>query len=313
MVDTASVPDGGDKTKDDPVEGDPPKVDDEGVATPDAETKEGDPPPDPQEIEIVHVQDAGSQPDHDNLGIRTRIRGLKAERNAAENKATQSDARVELLQEENRLLKLGTQLQTEQPALPDPNDYDDGQSDPKYREAFDKYHQSTVDRAVKQHIPKPVQDTSRQDIELERVQTKHYDRAEKLGVSDYPETENIAVGILGDDTANVIMRISRHSDKVLYHLGKNPEKAHYFASLSNTDPGRAIAEIGALGVELKPQPKARAKPAPDPDEELVGASPPSSDDYERQLKKLREDVKKTGDMSKVLAYKKEHEEKGATS
>ena len=102
-------------------------VDDKGIPSPDADTDKDD----PEEIEIVHTGDAGSQPGQDNLGIRRRIRGLKAERNASENRATQSNAQVEHLQEEVRLLKLGNQHQTEPPALPDPNKYEDGQSDPK--------------------------------------------------------------------------------------------------------------------------------------------------------------------------------------
>lgn len=313
MVDTPLVPDVNDPTVDDPAKGDPPKEDVSGK-TPDPNADKGDPPADIQEIEIVHTGDAGSQPGQDNAAIRRRVRELKAKNKATESRATQSDARVELLTEEVRLLKLGSQLQAEDPKLPNPNDYEDGHGDPKFRADYDKYTQGTIEKAVKQHIPAPVQpDTSRKDLELERVQSKHYDRAEKLGVSDYAEAENIAVGILGDDNANVIMRISTHSDKVLYHLGKNPEKAHYFADLSRTDPGRAIAEIGALGAELKPQPKAKAKPAPDPDEELVGASPPNPDTYDSDLDKLRVAAQATGDMSKILAFKKKHAELAATS
>lgn len=283
MADTTLVPDENDQDdpieddpiEDDPGEGDSPETDEDAEAS-DAD-KEGDEAGD-EEIEIVHTGDAGSQPDGENLEIRRRVRGLKAERKAAQDKANQSNELVVHLQEEVRLLKLSSELnETDDPKLPDPNDFDDGQSDPKYREAFNAYHQKTVEKLVKEHIPEPVpKDTWRQDQELERVKTKHYGRAEKLGVADFAKAEDITVGILGEENVNAIMAFTEHSDKIVYHLGKNPEKAHYFADLSRTNPSRAIAEIGALGVELKPQPKARAKPAPDPDEELEGQTPSRS-------------------------------------
>ena len=294
-------------------------ADDQSEST-ESEQEEGQESP---EVEVVHAGDEGSQPEKSNLGIRKRINKLNAKVSAAEHNETQASEALEVEKQRNKLLQLAVDqaraggAQTT-PKVPDTLDYEDGAGDPRYQAALHEYNQGLIDTAVNKRLASAQQNaTTRHDIaeddrELERRQTSHYQRADKLGVKDYAETEDLAIEALGRDNVNHLIRATDNSEALLYYLGKHPEKATHFADLIERSPVKAVFELGTLAAGLKIQPRANQNPAPDPDKDLEGATPTSTSDYERRLDKLRVKAQETGEIGPVLAFKKANRE-GATA
>lgn len=281
---------------------------DESGSSPD-EHGDGKSPNEAEEVQIVLTDGDGSQPEKERIN---RIVNAKVNKLNRRNKAStlQSSKTIEMLEQENRLLKLSLDQKSEvAPAkMPDPNQFDDGVSDVNYLKAHAEYTDGRIAEAVRKI---PQQETpQQQDHVLERKQRQHYERAEDLGVAGYGEVEGKAIDVLGLDAANVIIRSNANSHKILYHLGKNLEKAEYFADLAKSDPVACVMEIGDLGGKLSAvRQKSNMNQAPDPDNELEGASPTTTNAYELKLDKLRTRAAETGDMKALMEFKRKHQEK----
>ncbi len=239
---------------------------------PDGSESEDGQEPDGQEVEIVLKGDSGSQPDPKHSGIRKRINKLNAKVNAAQEGEGQATAELETERQKNKLLQLALDQQNEPPAgPPDPNDFDDGAKDTKYVEALEAHNLRFFDAQMERHTaaqPAPVDNRA-----LERRQTQHYEAADKLGIKDYADVEDVAIGILGKQTVNQLIKDLDNSPAILYYLGKNPEKAESIAEmLSGPNAVKGVLELGALSAGLVAQPKVKRNAAPDPDDDLVGSS-----------------------------------------
>lgn len=263
------------------------------------------------EVDIVLSSDDGSQPDQIRIDqiVQRRVNKLNRRNKAS---SLQTDKKLETLEQENRLLRLSIEQNKESPpaTAPDPDKFEDGVSDPLYLRAHDEYTDARVNEAVKKHIPQQIQAPPQQDQSLERKQIKHYERAEALGVTGYEGVEDKAIEIIGTEAANFIIQSNENSHLIFYHLGKNPGKAEYFADLSKTDAGKCVMELGALGADLKVvQPKANLNQAPDPDDELEGSSPAKLSSDDRKLESLRAQAQETGDMTQLMAFKRQLKER----
>lgn len=258
---------------------DPEKVEQTNVGDPEDQQlneDDGNQESDGQEVEVVLPTDDGSPPKPQHFGIRKRINKLNARNEAAEGRASDAESKLEVVEQQNKLLKLALDQKGTTPASdlpPDPNDFDDGAKDPRYVKDLQDYNQKVFSalydkRAVKQDAaPTPT------NASLERKQTAHYEAAEKLGVKDYDKAEDGAIEILGKDTVRLFISNtdSVNSARALYFLGKNPDKASEIAELIRTDPIAGVLELGALAATLKVRPRQKTNVAPDPDNELSGA------------------------------------------
>lgn len=251
---------------------------DDQEGAPDGSDEDKDQDTDSQEVEIVLSGEQGSQPGPDNLGIRNRVRKLNAKVTAAEGEASQATTDLATEREKTKLLQLALDQKQAAPAAPpDPLDFDDGAKDPKYVAALNDFNGRDFDARMQRHTAAlPVPETV-VDRALERKQVEHYEAAEKLKVQDYAETEDKAIAILGKTAVNILIESSEAdvSVKLLNYLGKNPGKAEEIAAMLNgrgTLPAKGILALGALGATLVVKPKANRNPAPDPDDELEGAS-----------------------------------------
>ena len=232
--------------------------------------------PDSQEIEIVLPEDDGSQPKPKHLGVRKRINKLNARNDATTERATTAEAENETLRAQVQLFKLERELGKKEPETalpPDPTDFDDGASDKEYVKALNAHNMAFFDAEfAKRTNAQPVTPTP-VNANLERKQNAHYEAADKLGVKDYDDTEDKAIAILGKDAANqLIAAIPDSSPRVLYYLGKNESVAQELADLIKSDPVAGVLKLGALGAQLKVQPKRKSGATPNPDDELVGTT-----------------------------------------
>ena len=270
------------------------------------------------ENEIVLVGDEGSRPEK-QTGFQKRVNKLNARNEESVKTASDAETRATIAEERSKLLQMALDQRKDEGKAnvpPDPNDFDDGVNDPGYTKKLNAYNQPLIDAAVQRSTSQISQQTQNDvaNSNLEKMQTKHYERADELKMKDYEETEDKAISILGKDTANALIGVSDNSHLVLYHLGKNLELAEYFAELIKTNPLKATLELGALAGNMKVQRKGKTEPTPDPDEELQGGSPSAgqSNKHQRLVDSARKAVQNGGSMHALMEAKKNAKAAGVT-
>lgn len=120
---------------------------------------------------------------------------------------------------------------------------------------------------------------------------------DELGVKDFEDAETDVQNVLSKTQQGIILQGAENSARVIYALGKHPAKAKELASI--IDPVRFSFAIAKLEEKLKVTTK---KPATAPEKKITGSSAVSGGDS--TLEKLRAEAEKTGDFTKVTAYKR---------
>lgn len=129
-----------------------------------------------------------------------------------------------------------------------------------------------------------------------------YEKAKRtLKVPDFDDAEETARDLLSVTQQGVILAAAEDAAKVVYALGRNPTAARRMAAI--TDPVKFAAAVGRLEAQLKVT--IRGKAAPPPPERVVRSAVAGAAAVDNTLEKLREEAAKTGDMSKVLAYRRQ--------
>lgn len=146
-----------------------------------------------------------------------------------------------------------------------------------------------------------------QKVEAERKATESWQArlstysqaAAKLKVSDFKDAEDTVADILTVTQQGVILSGADKPELLIYALGKAPKKAKELAAI--TDPVKFAFAVAKLETQLKVTP--RNKP-PTPERRISGAVSVAAG-TDQQLEKLREEARKTGDMSKVNAFNRD--------
>jgi desulfoferrodoxin (superoxide reductase-like protein) len=121
-------------------------------------------------------------------------------------------------------------------------------------------------------------------------------RAE-LRVKDFEEAEAVAQELFNVTQQGVVLQGADNPALVIYALGKNPKKAKELSDIK--DPVKFAFAVAKLEKELK---VTNRKAAPPPERILSGTGR-SSGAVDSTLERLREDASRTGNMTKVIAYK----------
>lgn len=166
---------------------------------------------------------------------------------------------------------------------PDPEKFDGGEFDPEYRKQLNAYQDARQDARMDERFNKKVEEVEgtarvRQvqnatDHALEQKQEVHYERAAGMGATDYYDTEDKVISVLGKPAVNTIIKSIPNAHTILYYLGKNPSKAEEIADSLKSDPVTGINDIAVLGTKLKLN--KITKHVRDPDKELEGGNPAS--------------------------------------
>lgn len=178
------------------------------------------------------------------------------------------------------------------PTLRD-HDYDDE----KFEAALEAWH----DRKRKveaQEADKQKQSKAAQDAWTAKVEA--YNKARTaLKVKDYDEVAANAGEVLNATQQGIIVAGSENPALVVYALGKNPKKAAELAKIQ--DPVQFAFAIAKLEGQLKVSNKLSAPP---PEKVVSAGTGRSSGSVDSTLERLRAEAERTGDYSKVIAYKK---------
>ena len=115
---------------------------------------------------------------------------------------------------------------------------------------------------------------------------------------DFDEVESVVLEVLDQTQQGIIVHGANDPALLVYALGKNEAKAKELAAIK--DPVKFAFALAKLEATLKVSTK---KPATQPEGRISGNARPSGT-VDSTLERLREDAAKTGDFSKVMAYKR---------
>ena len=126
-----------------------------------------------------------------------------------------------------------------------------------------------------------------------------------MKVQDFEDAEETVLALLSQTQQGIIVKGAENSALVVYALGKNPSKAKELAEI--TDPVEFAVAVGRLekGISMKPKQSAPVEKRPSGSGSFSGTTG-------GELDRLREEGMKTGDMSKVIAYKRQMRDKQRT-
>jgi len=124
-----------------------------------------------------------------------------------------------------------------------------------------------------------------------------------LRVKDFDEAEEAVKGGFTEVQQAVIVKGAENPAVIVYALGKNPKKAKELASIA--DPIEFAFAVAKLETQLKVAPR---KVAPPP-ESVVRGSGSLVSSPDAHLEKLEAEADRTGDRSKIVAYKRSLREK----
>ena len=121
----------------------------------------------------------------------------------------------------------------------------------------------------------------------------------ELRVLDYDDAEAVAQETFSIPQQSIIVAGAENPALLIYAMGRNPAKAKELAAI--TDPVRFTFAIAKLEAQLKVTPR-KAPPAPEKPIRSTGGVAVSGA-VDGTLERLREEAARTGDATKVVAYK----------
>lgn len=125
----------------------------------------------------------------------------------------------------------------------------------------------------------------------------------ELKVKDFEDAEEVTTGLFSEVQRAIIIDAADNPALVIYALGKNPAKAKELAAI--TSHTKFLREISRLeDTKLKVQ-NGKKPPAPERTVSGTGKLSGVTGGSDATLERLRAEAEKTGDMSKVVAYKRE--------
>lgn len=214
------------------------------------------------------------------------VKEVRATNRELKKKNRELEAKLSVNTAENNPAELGTK-----PTLED-FDYE-----------AEKYEAALLDwsdkkRKHEQSISKQQEEVEAKNAEWNKTLEDYGTAKNELKVKDFDDAEEVVLSTLSEQQQSMILLGSDNAATLVYALGKNPKKAASLASIK--DPVKFAFAVAKLETTLK---VSNMKKAPAPERQVKGSA--ASGGSDKALERLRADAAKTGDMSKVVAYKKQ--------
>lgn len=159
-------------------------------------------------------------------------------------------------------------------------------------------------RQVEQEKAKAVEQQEAQQKAWQGKLARYTEAQTNLKARDFADVEESVKGVLDETQLAIIVQAAKDPALMVYAIGKNPKKAAELASLKNY-----VEFAYALGELSKDMKVTTRKAAPPPEGKVRGGNAPVSGSVDSNLERLRADAEKTGDYSKVSAYRRAQKEK----
>ncbi|NMV36930.1 hypothetical protein [Ralstonia insidiosa] len=175
-------------------------------------------------------------------------------------------------------------------------DYDEG----KFDEALGKWYETK--REVDAAEVKQRQAAEERQRAVQQRQDGYRKEATDLRVKDFQDAEDEVVAALSVEQQGILLAGADKPALLVYALGRHPTKLQSLAQIK--DPVRFAFAAAKLEKELKvTSTRTATKATPEGRVSSGSSSPVGPGASERRLEQLRAEAEKTGDMSKVIAYK----------
>jgi hypothetical protein len=249
---------------------------------------------DDQESESQEPAEGAGQPE----GESPSLKGQPAPKWVSELRKSHKEIMREKRELQRELEEIRSKLPKQEETLgPKPTldqfDYDENQ----FSEAYDRWMER---KAVQERKDQQQLDAvKREQEEVENFKKSYAARKKALGVDDFEEAESEVGSILNQTQAGLLMRGADDPAVLVYALSKSPARLIELSKIA--DPVKFTVAIAKLEISLAT--KKTTRPAPEARvtaERGTGFNASSS-----QLDKLREEAARTGDYSKVAAYKRQ--------
>lgn len=221
------------------------------------------------------------------------VRELRRKNREDQKRIRELEAKLQAQQKtEDKPVTLGAK-----PKLED-HDYD---SD-KYESALEQWYER------KRHVEAEAAQRKQAEQQQQQAWQDRLDAYTKsrasLRVKGFEDAEMTVQETLDVTQQGIIVQGADNPALVVYALGSNPAKARELAAI--TDPVKFAFAVAKLEKELKVSNRKSAAPPP---ERTVQGTGRISGAVDSTLERLRAEAMKTGDMSKVMAYKRQQAKK----
>ena len=246
---------------------------------------EGDGDDDEEEVVISIGEE--SPPQEEEQRAPEWVRELRKANREKERKIRELEAKLNATATETKPVALGAK-----PTL-ESCDYD---SDEYETKLADWYEQKRAYDAAEAEAE------AQRDAEAKAWQDKldAYAKARaSLKVRDYEDAEAFALDTFDVTQQGIVLQGSDNPALIIYALGKSQKRAKELASIK--DPVKFAFAVAKLETQLK---VTNRKAAASPERTISTGGGRISGSVDSTLDRLREEALKTGDMSKVMAYKR---------
>jgi len=257
----------------------------------------------PQEIEAEQQEEPQQQApaaEPDEITIMIGDEPVEEEVQAAPDWVR--DLRKKNREDQKRIRELEARLaQTQAPAqtqlgkkpILEDFDYDTTAYESALADWFDKKRSFDAQLEAKKRQEEEIQEQWNNKLE------SYASARNSLKVKDFEDAESTVAEMFNVTQQGVVIQGAENPALLIYALGKNPKKAKELASIA--DPVKFAFAIAKLETQLK----VTGKKSPPPPEKTIGGTAPIRGAIDSNLDRLRAEAERTGDYSKVYAYKRQ--------
>jgi hypothetical protein len=217
------------------------------------------------------------------------------------------DLRKDFQTVQRRNRELEAQLQQKQPQAPavptlgnrpklEDFDYDEG----KYTQALDKWFDDKRKVDAAQDEQRKAGEARQKEVDTRRA--NYLTEAQSLKRKDFQDVESAVTAVLSQDQQGILLLGAARPAALIYTLGRYPTKLRELAAITN--PVQFAFAASKLEKDLKVTSRTANKAAPEGRVESSSGSS-AAGGSQRKLEQLRTEAEKTGDYSKVHAYKRQ--------
>jgi hypothetical protein len=239
------------------------------------------------EDEVVISIGEESPPQDEEVRAPAWVRELRKSNREKERKIRELEAKLNTSATETKPVAL-----VSKPTL-ESCDYDSDEYEQKLADWYD--HKREYDAAE-------ANAKAQQDAEAKAWQDKldSYAKAKSsLKVRDYEEAEATALDTFNVTQQGIVLQGSDNPALLIYAIGKSTKRAKELAAI--TDPVKFAFAVAKLETQLK---VTNRRAATAPERTISTGGTRVSGSIDSQLDRLRAEALKTGDLSKVMAYKR---------
>lgn len=174
-----------------------------------------------------------------------------------------------------------------------------GYDDAKYEQELVGYYERK--RKVEEQAVVQQQVVAERAKKWQGKQERYVELKKDYNFKDYSDTEVLVENTLSVPQQQIILQGAEDSALLVYALGKNPKKLDELANVK--DPVEFAFKVAKMESQLK----VTNRKAPKPEKRVTtGKSGGISGNGDKTLDRLREEAAKSGDYTKVTAYKRQH-------